>query len=320
MHPAHASAPGKIILFGEHAVVHGQPAIAVPLTAVQVAVSARPTPPGSGITVHVPAGDHTLHLNALDNLDSANSAHNALLYPLVVALRALQQPVPDLTFTVESTIPIASGLGSGAALAAALIRALGAALDRPFDNPTLNPLVFEVEKRHHGLPSGIDNTVIVYAQPVFFVRDHPIQTFSIAHPFTVIVADSGKSSPTRFTVGDVRQLYQANPVHIGGIFTRIGDIAQAARTAIESGTIEVLGSLMDENHRLLQQLTVSSGELDRLCDAARQAGARGAKLSGGGRGGNVIALVEPATAAPVTAALRAAGAVNVIQTTVQQNT
>ena len=320
MHAAHASAPGKIILFGEHAVVHGQPAIAVPLTAVQATVTARPAAQDSGITVRVPTGDHTLHLDALNNLDSANPAHNALLYPLVVALRAIQQPIPDLTFTVESTIPMASGLGSGAALAAALIRALGAALDHPFDNHALNPLVFEVEKRHHGTPSGIDNTVIVYAQPVFFVRDHPIQTFSIARPFTVLVADSGKSSPTHITVGDVRQLYQADPTHIGGIFARIGDIAQAARTAIESGTIEVLGPLMDENHHLLQQLTVSSEELDRLCYAARQAGAWGAKLSGGGRGGNVIALAEPATAGPVIAALCAAGAVNVIQTTVQQDT
>jgi mevalonate kinase len=314
MKPTRAFAPGKIILFGEHAVVHGQPAIAVPLSAVGATVTAEPGAPGSGLAVRVPDLDQPLPYEATPE---TSPYYNALIYPLQVALNAWHLPEPDLLLTVRSTIPIASGLGSGAALATALIRALGDALERPPSNDALNPLVYEVEKRHHGTPSGIDNTVIVYQQPVYFVRGRPPETFTIARPFTLLVADSGHGTPTHITVGDVRRLYESEPERVGAIFARIGEIVQTARSAIESGTMEALGPLMDENHALLRELTVSSAELDRLGSAARAAGASGAKLSGGGRGGNLLALVESDQAAAVTAALRQAGAVNVIQTTVQ---
>jgi mevalonate kinase len=318
MKSTHATAPGKIILFGEHAVVHGYPAIAVPLTAVQATATVEQAAPGTGLTVHAPDIDQQLSVRKLDDFDELDNTplYNALLYPLMVGLQALQQPIPDLTVTVRSTIPIASGLGSGAALATALMRALSTALEKPLDNDALNPLVFEVEKRHHGTPSGIDNTVIVYEMPVYFVRGQPPETFDITRPLTLLVADTGLSSPTHITVGDVRRLYEIEPPRIGAVFDRIGAIVQAARNAIESGTIELLGPLMNENQALLHELTVSSAELDRLCDAARAAGAAGAKLSGGGRGGNAIALVSPDHAPAVTEALRAAGAVNIIQTVV----
>lgn len=309
-----ASAPGKIILFGEHAVVYGQPAIAVPLTAVQVTVTAEPAPPGSGLTIHAADLDRTL----ITNQAAPDSPFfDALVYPAQLALQHLRAPAPDLRLTVRSTIPLASGLGSGAALAAALMRALAAALGVPLPDDALNPLVYEVEKRHHGTPSGIDNTVIVYARPVYFVRGAAPQTLSVARSFTLLVADSGQSSPTRLTVGDVRRLYDANPPRLDALFARIGEIVRAARRAIESGAVHALGPLMDENHALLRELTVSSASLDRLCQAARDAGALGAKLSGGGRGGNMIALVREPDAAPVTAALCAAGAVRVLSTQVQ---
>jgi mevalonate kinase len=316
-----ASAPGKIILFGEHAVVYGQPAIAVPLSAVQVTVTAEST--NTGLTVTVPDVGETMHVESPAWDQSGiipEPIYNALIYPIGVALKALHLPTINATLCVESTIPIASGLGSGAALATALIRAVGELARRPFDLQTLNALVYEVEKRHHGTPSGIDNTVIVYEKPVYFQRNSPteaqIETFAIARPFTLLVADTGQASPTRLAVEDVHRLYDAKPERIGAIFARIGEITRAARLAIESGAVEFLGPLMDENHVLLRDLTVSSASLDCLCDAARRAGAWGAKLSGGGRGGNLIALVPPKRADYIGAALRAAGAVSVIQTTV----
>ena len=313
-----AAAPGKIILFGEHAVVHGQPAIAVPLTAVGVTAEIEAAGCGGGVTILAPDMDVTLHLIGANEEDRL---YNALAYPIEIALRALDIPMPDVCITVRSTIPIASGLGSGAAVAAALIRAVGLAVDRPFDNDTLNPLVYAVETRHHGTPSGIDNTVIVYERPVYFVRnsDTPISTFQIANPFTLLVADSGESSPTHSTVSDVSMLYKTEPNRIGGIFAHMGNIAQRARTIIEhpEAAPSALGSLMDENHALLCDLTVSSEKLDRLCATAREAGASGAKLSGGGRGGNMIALVRPERAEHVAGALRDAGAVTVIQTRVE---
>ncbi len=324
-----ASAPGKIILFGEHAVVHGQPAIAVPLSAVQVTVTAESVSPGSGLTIHAPDVGATIQLSSgpsvfayTPDAETPYKEHyDALVYPVQVALAALHSPLPDMILTVHSSIPIASGLGSGAALAAAMIRAVAFAVGRPMDNDTLNPLVYEIEKHHHGTPSGIDNTVIVYKTPVYFVRDHPLEAFQIAHPFTLLIADTGHASPTKLAVNDVRQLYEREPTRIGGIFARIGAITRAARAilelaAVESLDIESLGALMNENHALLGELTVSSAELDRLCAAARASGASGAKLSGGGRGGHMIALVTAERAGTVTDALRAAGAVKVIQTTV----
>jgi mevalonate kinase len=318
------SAPGKIILFGEHAVVHGQPAIAVPLSAVQTTVTTGPAAPGSGVTIHAPDIGETVGIrphpptpSPWDGAGESSPLYNALIYPIHVVLETLDLPVPDVELTVHSTIPIASGLGSGAALAAVLIRAVSAAAGLILDNDRLNPLVYEVEKRHHGTPSGIDNTVIVYEKPVYFVRGAPPVILSIRRPFTLLVADSGQISPTKITVGDVRQLYEAEPGRIGAVFDRIGEMTRAARAAIESGTIESLGPLMDDNHALLRDLTVSSETLDRLCRAAREAGALGAKLSGGGRGGHMIALVTLDCARAVTDALRAAGAAHVIQTVVE---
>lgn len=309
------SAPGKIILFGEHAVVHSQPALAVPLTAVQVMVTAEKAADGAGITILAPDINQRLHLPA-DAPHTTGPVYNALARPVLLALEHLDYPIPDLVLTVRSTIPIAGGLGSGAALATALIRATAAALESPLDNVALNNLVYAIEKLHHGTPSGIDNTVIVYEQPVYFVRGRPIETFPIARPFDLVLADTGVSSPTHLSVGDVRRLYDAEPDRIGTIFAQIGALVKQARQCIESGDVEALGPLMDQNHTLLDALTVSSPELDQLCCAAREAGALGAKLSGGGRGGNMIALVTPDRAAPVAAALTQAGAHHVIQTTV----
>ncbi len=320
------SAPGKIILFGEHAVVHGQPAIAVPLVSVSVTAEIEAAGYGGGVTIQAPNMNVTLHL--IGASAENDPFYNALAYPVEIALRALNIPMPDVCITVRSTIPMASGLGSGAAVAAALIRAIGLAVNRPFDNDTLNPLVYEVERRHHGTPSGIDNTVIVYEQPVYFVRGsgtvpNHIEPFTIAHPFSLLVADSGQSSPTYITVNDVHTLYREKPNRIGAIFSRIGAITRAAREIIEhdaekSATIQsTLGSLMDENHALLRDLTVSSDKLDELCTAARKAGAAGAKLSGGGRGGNMLALVTPDTMEQVAMALREAGAVHIIETQVE---
>lgn len=311
---ASASAPGKVILFGEHAVVYGQPAIAVPLSSVQATATAEQGAPGSGLIIDAPQVEVSV---SVTNGRVGGGYYNALVYPAQITLEALRQPIPDLRLILHSTIPIASGLGSGAAIATAIIRALSLALGCALAPDELNGLVYNVEMRHHGTPSGIDNTVIVYEQPVYFVRGEPIETFRIAAPLTLLVADSGQPSPTKHAVEDVRALYDSAPDRTGAIFNEIGTIVRDARAAIESGALETLGDLMSANHALLRQLTVSSAALDLLVAAAKGAGALGAKLSGGGRGGNMIALVAADRAAAVTDALRAAGAVTVLATTLQ---
>jgi mevalonate kinase len=193
---------------------------------------------------------------------------------------------------------------------------LAAHLKHPMTDEEINAFTYDIEKLHHGTPSGIDNTVVTYARPVYFVKGQPIETVKVGAPFTIVIGDTGVAAPTKESVADVRKLWEVDKPRWNAVFDEVADIAFAARRVIEEGWVNMLGELMDENHALLRQMTVSSPELDRLVSAARNAGALGAKLSGGGRGGNMIALVEPNHAVEVSSALISAGAVNTIVTQV----
>lgn len=304
-----ASAPGKIILFGEHAVVYNRPALAVPVTQVHVDVEVRDSN-SAGVWIHAPVIDLHAELSTLPSDHPIGSVILGLLQRFGVF-----NP-PDLEIKIDSTIPVASGLGSGAAVSVALIRAISSYFSYSLTNEQINSLAYESERLHHGTPSGIDNTVITYAMPVYFIKGQPIETFKAGKPFTIVIGDTGIPAPTKESVGDVRRLWLRDSVYYEDIFDEIAQLALIARRSIESGKPELLGELMDQNHAFLQQLTVSSPELDRLVDAARNAGALGAKLSGGGRGGNMIALVEQASAESVAEALMSAGAVRTIITEV----
>jgi mevalonate kinase len=304
-----SSAPGKIILFGEHAVVYGRPALAVPVTQVhtdvEVTDSAR-----SGIWIDAPDVDLQAELNTLpSDHPLAAVIHNFLFLSRI-------SPFPNLAIKITSTLPVASGLGSGAAVTVALTRALASHLHQPLTDEELNAFAYEIEKLHHGTPSGIDNTVVTYARPVYFVRGQSMETFKVGEPFTLVIADTGISAPTKESVSDVRRLWMQDQPRWERVFDKIGDISSAARRAIEAGNLNTLGELMNENHTLLQTLTVSSPALDQLVETARTVGARGAKLSGGGRGGNMIALVHADIAEAVSLSLREAGAKNTIITNV----
>jgi len=157
---------------------------------------------------------------------------------------------------------------------------------------------------------------VTYAQPVYFQRGQPVEIFRVGAPFTLVIADTGIPAPTKESVGDVRKLWEADKTRWEKVFDEIGGIAERARDAIERGEPRELGRLMDANQALLRELSVSSTELDRLTEVARRAGAGGAKLSGGGRGGNLIALVETGQAEQVAKSLLSAGAKRTIFTEV----
>jgi len=306
---ATGTACGKVILFGEHAVVYRRPALAVPLTQVQATATIEPAE--AGITIDAP------DLQQIVSLDRASPA-SPLAAIVRLTLAHLQLPeTPRLNITINSTIPIASGLGSGAAVSTAIVRALAQWANVMLDEAAVSALVFEVEKLHHGTPSGIDNTVIAYQQSVYFVRDEPIQLFNVAAPFTVIIGNTGVISSTKVAVSDVRQGWEADRGQYEAWFDQIGAIVQQARLAIETGAIDQLGPLMDQNQALLRNINVSGLELERLIAAAKDAGAAGAKLVGGGRGGNMIALVNDDNVAAVSAALKDAGAVSTIVTQIK---
>ncbi len=304
-----ASAPAKIILFGEHAVVYNQPAIAVPVSSLRATATVEFDTTNAGLHVHLLDINQTLPIDLASEL-----VDDALAVTARMTLKHLACPPPSATITVTSQIPMASGLGSGAAVSTALARALSMAIGKPITLTDLNQIVYEIEKLYHGTPSGIDNSVIVYEEPVYFVRDQNIEHIAIGKPFRFLIADTGQAALTRLSVGDVRKLYDNDPAHIQTILDEIGSIVIQARAAIEKGDAESLGVLMGRNHVCLQQLTVSSPELDILVAAALTAGALGAKLSGGGRGGNMIALVSDENTDAVREALTQAGAVKVFET------
>lgn len=314
-----ASAPGKIILFGEHAVVYNRPALAVPVNQVQAEVEVSDSPT-QGIWIHAPVVDLHAELSTLPSDHPIASVILMVFSPPFTSSQFLKDRMNGETgveINITSTIPVAAGLGSGAAVSVALIRALAHYVGNSLSDEQVNLLVFEVEKHYHGTPSGIDNTVIAYNMPVFYMKGRPVETFKTAKPFTIVIGDTGIPAPTKESVGDVRRLWLRDQNRFESIFNEVAQISTMARRFIETGRPELLGELMDHNHEFLQQMTVSSPELDRLVLAARGAGALGAKLSGGGRGGNMIALVEQASAESVAEALRSAGAIRTIITEIQ---
>jgi mevalonate kinase len=305
-----ATAPGKIILLGEHAVVYGQPALAVPVRDVRARAVVQAEIKGEEGSIQIIAPEIGLRSRYSDLPAD---------HPLRVAINGVHRELgisrtPACSLRIHSTIPIASGLGSSAAVSAAVIQAVAGFLGHPLPKERVSSLVLEVEKIHHGTPSGIDNTVVTYNKPVFFTKEKPIQTLSIGKPFTFVIGDTGVLSATAETVGFVRKAYQEEKRRFEALFSTIGSLVIKARSAIVEGRRTDLGVLMDENHTLLKEMGVSSPELNRLVEGAQGAGALGAKLSGGGRGGNMIALVVCEQAEQMAQSLRDIGATNTIIT------
>jgi mevalonate kinase len=309
-----ATAPGKIILFGEHAVVYDRPAVAAPVTQVRAQATVTDAKEAGVRLVAPDIGRDCL-------LRDAGLDDPVALSVRVVMDEAGLSELPDLRITVRSTIPIASGLGSGAAMAAAIIRALAIhlGLRHLTTDERVSDLTYQVERLLHGTPSGIDNTVVAHEKPVYFVRQEPenrIETLTAAKPLRLLVGDTGVASATKIVVGDVRRQWQEDPERFERIFDGCGRIASLARRAIKRGALPELGQLMTENQALLREMTVSAKELERLVSAAMSAGALGAKLSGAGRGGNMIALVTESSEQDVHQALISAGATGVFRSIV----
>ena len=310
-----ASASGKAILLGEHAVVYGRPAIAVPVSDRRARVTVSPLSRGQGIWIEA------LDLGQSFRIDRAESLDIGL--PLQTTVRNTLDFLSTATFdldlriAIRSQIPVARGMGSGTAVATAIVRALAAHFGQDLGPQEVSDLVFQTEVVLHGTPSGVDNTVVSYEQPVYFARERELFRLGVGQPLILLIADTGVPSRTRDTVAAVRQRWQEEPQRFDHIFDSIGGAVDDARDAIGNGQIGALGRLMDLNQQLLCELDVSSVELDRLVRAARDAQALGAKLSGGGGGGCMIALVTHETQQQVAAALSRAGAVQTIATDVR---
>ena len=197
-----ATAPGKIILFGEHAVVYGEPAIAVPVQVFHARAVVSPEISGSPGDIWIDAPDISLSAD-LKTLDTDHTLRAAVSE--VVDDSGLDS-TPACRIQITSTIPIASGLGSSAAISTALIRALSAFLGKQMTDEQVSRAAFKIEKIHHGTPSGIDNSVVAFQQPVYYQKGTPMEFLTINNPFSIMIAGSGSTGDTRKAVAAVREI------------------------------------------------------------------------------------------------------------------
>ena len=282
-------ASGKIILMGEHAVVYGQPAIAIPFSAVETVAEVKED--GEALTVTCEFYDGLVH-KMPEILESLKHAIRFSLY----RIGAPQDPA--IHIDIHSNIPAERGLGSSAAVAVAIARSLFNFYGKVLTDKELWEIVQSSEKIAHGNPSGIDTVTTSGKSPVFFVKDQPIEQLSINMDAYLIVADTGQTGQTLKAIQSVKALLNKVTYQIDSLsdpkqaIKELGQLTKLAKEALLNNYILELGEVMNQAHQLLASLTVSNQTLDRLAQAARQAGALGAKLTGGGRGGCLIALAK----------------------------
>jgi len=304
-----ASAPAKVILFGEHFVVYGKPAIAV-------AIDRR---------VYVKVGireDRKLYIRSLNLeisgyfrnekfvLESGKESAEEKFEPIrVVTEKLLEASNKDVGVTIEidSQIPVAAGLGSSASVATATATALNHLLNAELSREEIFKVTFEAEKLIHGTPSGIDPAIATYGGAIIYRKDEGFQPINIEFSVPLIVGDTGLERSTGSLVAHVKQIRNAYPEIVNSIFEAGEKIVEKAVQALKEGDLEVLGRLMLINHGLLFAIGVSHEKLDKLVHAALRAGAYGAKLTGAGGGGCMIAIAPSKLVDQVISSIEQAG-------------
>ncbi len=295
----YATGYGKAILLGEHAVVYGRHAIAVP---IPMAIRARAEESKDGTQLIIP------RWGVEQRLHPGSKHPGSLLQSLELILQRLELADHPLRIQVYPSLPRANGLGGSAALAVAVIRALDRHCALGLTDRQICELSYECECVAHGTPSGIDNTVATYGQPLLFQRGEPplVEPLHFAKPLPMVIGLSGVESLTARTVGRVREAWQRNRKLYERIFDEIDALAMQGIKALEAWDLQQFGELMNICQGQLNALQVSSWELEEMIQVARANGAVGAKLTGGGGGGAMIALC-PDDPARVVRALQQAG-------------
>jgi mevalonate kinase len=295
------AAHGKVILLGEHAVVYGAPALAA---GIDRGARATATKLADGEASRLQLGGDSIPADP-DSSDDRARAFAALL--------AEGRAAPSVAVEATSELPAGGGLGSSAAIGVAIGRAVASLEGAPIDGEAAARAV-AWERVFHGNPSGIDTTAAAIGGCFRFTREHGAHPIPVARPLVLCVGWSGSSSSTRTMVEGVARLRARKPAMVDKSIAGITALVDNAALAVEAGDLFGLGRLFDLNQMILAGLLLSTGPIEDMCATARAAGALGAKLTGAGGGGSVIALVganqstdEDAAAAMILAAWRAAG-------------
>jgi hydroxymethylglutaryl-CoA reductase len=290
---------GKVVILGEHAVVYGRHAIAAP---IPMTIKALVEDTDEGIHLIIPRWgvEYQLAPTAQDR--------RSFERPAGVMLDKLGLSGRGMRIEVFPEVPRSMGLGGSAAMAVAIVRALDKHFKLGLSDDQVNALAFESEKVAHGSPSGIDNTLACYGRPIIFRPGEPplVEPLNIAKPIPAVIGITGYEGLTAKTVGRVREAWLKDQKLYERIFDQIDALTLRGVQAIQNNDLKLLGELMNICHGMLNALQVSTPELEKLVDISRENGALGAKLTGGGGGGSIIAICEADTA-PVVNAIRAAG-------------
>jgi mevalonate kinase len=279
---------GKVILVGEHAVVYGHAALAVGIS--------------TGISVEARTGTGRLQVPAW-KLEATAGDDTPVGRALAAIVGRIEAPLLD--FLADAQIPSRAGLGSSAALAVAIARAAAVATGRASATDTIDAAVAEAEAIFHGDPSGIDAAAAKSGAAGTFTRAGGWRPVPVLQAMTLCIGFSGRPRDTAAQVAAVRRLRERLPA-AGDVLALLGRLADDASSALGKGDVDGLGRILDAAHGLLAALRLSSPELEVLVHGARAAGAVGAKLTGAGGGGAVIALA-PGHERDVLARWRAAG-------------
>jgi mevalonate kinase len=195
--------------------------------------------------------------------------------------------------TLGGDLIAASGVGASAASCAAIARAFSEELNLAYSDERVNDVAYEGEKGYHGTPSGIDNTAATYGGLIWYKREassQHMERMQLKKPVGIVMGNTGIVADTKVVVASVKERKEKSPEKYAPIFEEAEQLVRDARTQLEAFDLKRLGTSMNRNHELLQQIGVSCDELDMLVDLARDSGALGAKMTGTGRGGYMVAL------------------------------
>jgi mevalonate kinase len=275
---------GKVIIFGEHFVVHGVPGI-VSATDAKTDAEVKKSAKGLVINDERTGSKGYAEEKKLQQIESIQRM-----------LKAMGMPADaSMNIWIGGTLPGFSGLGASAASSVAIARAISEEFGLKLPDEGINEVSYEGEKAYAGNPSGIDNTAATYGGLMWFrknLKDGPdiVEKLSMKKPVEIVIGSTGKVANTKAMVEGVAERKKQNPTKYNPLFKRAEEIAIEGKKALETGDLKKVGELMNENHTLLQGIEVSSKELDSLVEIARKQGAWGAKLTGGGGGGCMTAL------------------------------
>lgn len=291
-----ASAPAKIILFGEHFVVYGEPAIVTAIDKRAHATAELRT--DKRIHINSPSLKASGYFSTKNHFQAEQGGREARpkLEPIRIAVQQilkLSKKENGVNIDVRSNIPVAAGLGSSAAVAAATATAVSQLLGIKISKEDVFRIAYEAERFVHGTPSGIDPAISTYGGVLLFQKDKGFTPLGVKEDIPLVVGDTGIERSTGEMVSRVRQRRERYPSIVKPIIKAGGRAALRAAKALEAGDLNTLGELMNINHAMLSAIGVSNEFLDRLVYAARKAGALGAKLTGAGGGGCMVALSPP---------------------------